>query len=105
MELKYSFHAFAVGDLSYREGRIDRASTLSDDYPGKNLYPFLAAFTHKGVNLDGVSNVEIGDFFLQLLLLDFPDDVHDLYWGREGSVLRNLFNWESGGREGYTMPI
>ena len=81
MQLEHSFHSFSVGNLPYGKGGIDRTPTPSNDYACKNLDPFLASFTDESVDLDGVSDIEIRDFLLELLLLDFPDDVHGLYWG------------------------
>ena len=81
VQLKYSLHSFSVGNLSYGKGRVDRTSTPGDDYTCKNLDPLLASFANQSVDLDGVSNVKIRDLLLELLLLDFPDDVHGLYCG------------------------
>lgn len=105
MQLEHSFHSFSVGNLPYGKGGIDRTPTPSNDYACKNLDPFLAPFTNERVDLDGVSNVEIRDFLLELLLLDFPDDVHGLYWGGRMSLESIGSNSALGGREGYTMPL
>ena len=86
MQLEHSLHAFSVGNLPHGKGGIDRTPTPSNDYACKNLDPFLASFTNESVDLNGVSNIEIRDFLLELLLLDFPDDVHGLYWGRSMSL-------------------
>lgn len=71
--------ALAVGDFADGEGGVDGRSVACDDEAGEDLDTFLATFDNAAMDLDGVSDVEISDVWLELLLLDFLNDGgHDL---------------------------
>lgn len=103
VKLKDPLDPFAIGDFSDREGRVDGAATLGNHDACKDLNALLASLSHKGVNFHAITHVEIGDLFLELLLLYFPDDVHGILGVRLGFSGRRQDGTPEGG-EGYTMP-
>ena len=76
MQGEYAFHAFTVGNFADGESFIDAGTALGDHNALENLDTFLAAFNNTSVNLDGITYVKWGHIRLELLLLDFVDNVH-----------------------------
>ena len=76
MQGEHALHAFTVGNLADRESFIDAGTALGDHDALENLDTFLAAFNNTSVNLDGITYVKWGHIRLELLLLDFVDNVH-----------------------------
>lgn len=76
VDWEYALDAFAIGDFSHCERGIHTGPAPSDDDAAKDLNALLATFHHSGVDLDGVSNVEVSDLGFKLFLFDLVDDVH-----------------------------
>ena len=53
--------AGSVGNFTDGEGLVHTAATFGEDDALENLDPLLAAFDHSVVNLDGITDIEVGD--------------------------------------------
>ena len=72
-----TLYSSAVGDLTDGEAAVEAvAIALSDDDALEKLDPLFVPFFNFGVDLDGISDVEVGSVLLELLLFDLGDEVH-----------------------------
>jgi len=70
------FDAFAVADFADGEGLADALAFPGDDDACEELDAFFAAFEDSGVDLDGVTDAEVGDVGLHLFALNLFKLVH-----------------------------
>ena len=61
-------HAYTVGYASYGKGLGDSAAVLGNDGAFEKLNSLSVALFDSVVNLDGVTDVEYGGIFLELLV-------------------------------------
>lgn len=73
---EYAFDTFAIGNFADGKSGVDAAATLCDDEASKDLDTLLTSFDNPAMNFDGVSDVERGEVGFELLLFDFPDNIH-----------------------------
>ena len=62
MERENSLDAFVVHDAADGEGLVDPPALAHDDGAGEDLDAFFFAFDDPGVHVDGVADIELGDF-------------------------------------------
>lgn len=78
VDAEHTLNACAVGNFTNGETRIESTSVLlADDDTLEELNALFPTLNDTGVDLDGVTDVKIGRVFLELLLLDLVDDVHN----------------------------
>lgn len=85
---EYALHAFSVGDFTNGECGVDAAAALGDDETCEDLDTLFTTFHNAAMDFDCVAYVKFCNVFLELLLLDFLDDVH-------GGGYGNLFYRQS----------
>jgi hypothetical protein len=78
------FDAFAVADFADGEGLADALAFTGDDDACEELDAFFAAFEDSGVDLDGVTDAEVGDVGLHLFALNLFKLVHKKVVRRKG---------------------
>jgi hypothetical protein len=82
VERENTLNTFTIGNLADGKRLVDTAATHGDDETCENLDTLFSAFDDAAMDFDGVADVEWRKIFLELLLLDFFDDVHDLGCGK-----------------------
>ena len=69
-------HAHAVGQATDGDGFLDAAVLLSNDGALEDLDTLTGAFLDLDMYLDGIANIDLGLFSLQLLLVESLDKIH-----------------------------
>ena len=72
-------HADAVGQAADGDGLLDAAVLLGNDGALKDLDTLTGAFLDLDVYPDGVAHIDLGLFSLQLLLVQFLDEIHGYF--------------------------
>src|SRR6478735_7653988 len=67
VQREHALHAFAVGNLAHGESGVHAGAAAGDHDAGEDLDPLLVAFLHAAMDLNAVTDVELGDILLQLL--------------------------------------
>lgn len=100
VDWEHALDTFTVGDFPNGKRCVNTAAALGDHEACEDLDTLFAALNNPAMHLDGVAYVEWCNVFLELLLLDFLDDVHDgCGWGKAFvGVLRQCY--ESARRDG-----
>lgn len=78
MEREHPLDTFTVRDFPNGESGVDTSAAFGNDDTRKDLDTLFAPFDNAAVHLDRVSDIEFCNVLLELLLLDFFDDIHDL---------------------------
>ena len=58
-----------------------------------SLDTLFATFDHAIVDLDGITDIEVGNVWLHLLFLDLADDIHGLKVGWRGGGTTGSPQW------------
>ena len=79
MNGEHLLHAHAVGDTADGEGLLNTAVLLGNDGALTDLDTLAGAFLDLHVHADGIAHLHLGDFLLQLLLVQCFDQIHGYF--------------------------